>query len=216
MKKTYDRFPDSMSSMNMYGFPWMEFVTSIPSPMFLVTSYKSNGKPNACMQAWSTFVGDKGGFYAIIGSVYKAGHMYQTLHETGECVLNFPSIDVYENCMATIKNNGFDDDELAFSGLTAEPAKSVNAQSVKECFMNLECRLLWDKEVNEGSEQVMMCLEVVSVSIDEEHLDETQKGRYGKTGFLYNVHRPINPEDMASDPQHSYVAIIEKIRGEAE
>lgn len=142
--------------------------------------------------------------------------MYQTLHETGGCVLNFPSVDVYENCMATIKNNGFDDDELALSGLTAEPAKSVNAPSVKECFMNLECRLLWDKEINEGSEQVMMCLEVVSVSIDVEHLDETKKGRYGKTGFLYNVRRPINPEDIASDPHHSYVAVIEKIRDEAE
>lgn len=210
MKKVYSEIPKSMSNMQTYGFSWMEFVTSIPSPMFLVTSYKSNGKPNACMESWSTFCGDTDGFYAIITNVYKAGHMYQSLHETGECVLNFPSIDIYDNCMATIRNNGFDDDELSLSGLTAEPAKTVNAPSIKECFMNLECRLLWDKEIKEGSELVMMCLEVVSISIDEEHLDESKKGRYGKTGLLYNVHRPINPESI-SDTAHSCVAVLEKL-----
>ena len=213
MKKTYDKIPESMSKMQTYGFHWMEFVTSIPSPMFLVTSYKSNGKPNACMESWSTFCGDTDGFYAIITNVYKAGHMYQSLCETGECVLNFPSIDVYYAFMATIRNNGFDDDELALSGLTAEPAKTVNAPSVKECFMNLECRLLWDKEIKDGSNLVMRCLEVVSVSIDEEHLDEDKAGRYGKTGFLYNVHRPINPENY-SDTAHSCVAVLEKLRDE--
>lgn len=212
MKKTYDKIPESMSNIQTYGFHWMEFVASIPSPLFLVTSYKSNGKPNACMMSWSTFFGDNDGFYAIIANVYKAGHMYQTLHETGECVLNFPSIDAYDACMATIKNNGFDDDELALSGLTAEPAKTVNAPSVKECFMNLECQFLWDKEIKEGSDLVLICLEVVSASIDEEHLDEEKAGRYGKTGLLYNIHRPINPESF-SDTAHSYVGILEKLRG---
>lgn len=47
MKKEYSAIPESMRDMKTYGFSWMDFVTAIPSPLFVVTSYKSNCKPNA-------------------------------------------------------------------------------------------------------------------------------------------------------------------------
>ena len=59
MKKTYSALPASMKNMEMYGFHWMEFVLSIPSPLYIITSYKSNGLSNACMQSWTTFTGGK-------------------------------------------------------------------------------------------------------------------------------------------------------------
>ena len=46
MKKTYSALPASMKNMEMYGFHWMEFVLSIPSPLYIITSYKSNGLSN--------------------------------------------------------------------------------------------------------------------------------------------------------------------------
>ena len=52
MKKKYSALPGSMKNMEMYGFHWMEFVVSVPSPLYIMTSYKSNGQPNACMQSW--------------------------------------------------------------------------------------------------------------------------------------------------------------------
>ncbi|MDR2514517.1 MAG: hypothetical protein LBD02_04820 [Christensenellaceae bacterium] len=51
MKKEYAKMPPSMTGRQNYGFSWMEFVCSIPSPLFVVSSYKSNGKPNACLQS---------------------------------------------------------------------------------------------------------------------------------------------------------------------
>lgn len=51
MKKKYSALPDSMKDMEMYGFHWMEFVLSVPSPLYLLTSRKSNGLSNACMQS---------------------------------------------------------------------------------------------------------------------------------------------------------------------
>ena len=105
-----------------------EFVTAIPSTLFLVTTYKDNGKENACLQSWSTFVGDGGEFICILSSVSKVGHLYKSLLHTKECVLNFPSSDIYKKCEQTIINNGYDDDdEITMSGLTAEKAKTVNA-----------------------------------------------------------------------------------------
>ena len=36
---------------------WYDFVTAMPSLVYLVTGWKSNGKENACLQSWSTFAG---------------------------------------------------------------------------------------------------------------------------------------------------------------
>ena len=45
---------------------------------------------------------------------------------------------------------------------------------------------------------------------DERHIDENDLGRTGKTGILYNIHHPINPESF-SGTAHDYVGIVKKI-----
>lgn len=200
-----------MENMETYGFSWMDFITAIPSPLFVVTSYKSNGKPNACLQSWACFNGDSNGFYAILSSVNKSGHLYQSIKETGVVVLNFPSADIYDRCTDTIHNNGFDDDEITLSGLTAEPASTVNAPRIQECFLCLESRYLWEREITEGSDHVLMCLEVTNICADESHLDESIQGRYGEGGYLYNIHYPVSPETY-NGKAHDYIAILKKLR----
>lgn len=93
MKRIYSEMPESLKGTyadysRNFGFSWKEFVATVPSPLFLVTTYKSNGLPNACMQSWATFTSaDRGrGFYAILASVNKNGHFYQTIKEqAGSC-----------------------------------------------------------------------------------------------------------------------------------
>jgi len=211
VKKEYFSLPESMAAMNTYGFSWMDFVTAIPSPLFVVTGYKPNGKPNACMQSWSTFCGDELGFYAILSNVSKSGHMYACIHRQGEAVLNFPSADVIDRCMATIRCNGDEDDEIALAGLTAEPAAQVDAPAIAECFLQLECRFLWEREIKEGAGHVLMCLEVVGIRADAEHLDESGQGRYGDGGYLYNVHYPVDPDSFGGS-SHDWIAVLKKHR----
>lgn len=211
MKKEYSVMPKSMAEVEAYGFSWMDFVTAIPAPLFVVTSYKSNGMPNACLQSWACFSGNTGGYYAILSSVNKSKHLYQTIKEKGVAVLNFPSADIYDACLATIANNGFDDDEITSSGLTVEQATTVHAPRIKECFLNLECRYLWEREIKEGDPSVLICLEVVNICMDEAHMDETGQGRYGAKGYLYNVHYPINPESF-NGTSHDWIAVLEKYR----
>ena len=163
MKKKYSTLPESMKKMEMYGFNWMEFVISVPSPLYIMTSYKSNGQPNACMQSWTTFTGGKSGYFAIVSAVSKYGHLYQTIHETGEAVINFMSADLYDKCMSTCKNNNFEIDEIKAAGLTSVKAEMVNAPLIDECFMNLECRFKWEKEIVEGDDYVLVCLEIVKI-----------------------------------------------------
>jgi len=211
VKKEYSAVPPSMAGMETYGFSWMDFVTAIPSPLFVATSFKSNGKPNACLQSWACFSGTDRCLYAFLSSVSLSGHLYASVRETGECVLNFPSADVYERCLRTIANNQWETDEITASGLTVEAAVRVNAPRIRECFLALECRYAWDREIAEGSGHALMCLEVVHVGMDEAHLDEAAQGRYGESGYLYNVHYPVDPETFNGKSRDS-IAVLRKLR----
>lgn len=211
MKKEYQSIPPSMENMQTFGASWMDFITAIPSPLFVVTSYKSNGKENACLQSWSSFSGDQSGFYAVLSSVSKAGHLYQTVQEKGDAVLNFPSADIYTLCMDTVRNNGFADDEITLSGLTAEPAVTVDAPRIRECFLSLEGRLAWERDVATGSGNVVLCFEITNICMDDTHMDEEQSGRYGEGGYLYNIHYPVNPEGFKGT-SHDYIAVLNKLR----
>jgi flavin reductase (DIM6/NTAB) family NADH-FMN oxidoreductase RutF len=198
MKKEFSTRPETISEQwlkDAGGFSWQDFVTAIPSLVFVVTGWKTNGKENACLQSWSTFVG--GGaddFVCIMGKVSKGGHMYQSLKETGVCVLNFPTNDVYDRCIKTIGNNQFESDEITASGLTAERAAKVNAPRIKECFLNIECEFLWEHELFEGSHELTIALKAVNICMDSDRYDQSKLGRYGKTGYLYQIDGPTNPE----------------------
>ena len=209
-KKEYTTKLESMENIQTYGFSWMDFVTAIPSPLLVVTSYKSNGLTNASLQSWSTFVGSDGEFYCIMASVKKSGHMYKTIKETNDLVLNFPSAENYDKCARTVQNNGFDDDEIRKSGLTAENASTVNAPKIKECILNLECKYCWEKELYESSNNVVMCVVVKNVCIDTSLFGE-DAGRYSENGYLYNVHYPVNPETGKSG--YDALAVLKEIEG---
>ncbi|MDT8717158.1 flavin reductase [Clostridium sp. 19966] len=197
MKREFTNKPANIKEEwpgELEAFSWQDFITAIPSPIFVVTTYKDNGKENACLQSWSTFVGSQGEFICVLGSVSKYGHLYKSLLQKKECVLNFPSSDIYKKCEETIENNAYEDDEITMSGLTAEKAVAVNAPRIKECFLNIECQLLWEKEHFQGSDSVVIALKAKHICMDSEFYDESKKGRYGKTGYIYNIHDPQNPD----------------------
>lgn len=160
------------------------------------------------MQLWLTF-SNSDGFYCIFAGVDKNGHMYKTINEQKSLVINFPSADIYMKCHSTIFNNKYEDDEIQMAGLTAEKASMVNAPRIKECFLNLECEYVWEKVVSTNSDHVVMCVKVVNVVMDEEYYDEQKKGRYGDTGYLHNIHEPINPEN--GKEEKTYIGTLKKL-----
>ncbi len=160
------------------------------------------------MQSWASFTtGDKGTrFFAILSSVNKNGHLYKTVMENKCVVINFMSADLYDSSMKTIKNNRFEVDEIAEAGLTSVPADKVNAPIIDECFMNLECKFSWEKEIAPDDNHTILCLEIVNVHLDEQHLDN----RTHENGIIYNIHHPVNPEKY-NGKAHDYVGIIKPI-----
>ena len=72
--------------------------------------------------------------------------------------------------------------------------------------MNLECRYSWEKEIVSGDDHVIICLEVLGAHIDDAYLDD----KTGDCGILYNIHYPLNPENIGQTA-HDYVGILQKI-----
>lgn len=124
-------------------------------------------------------------------------------------VLNFPTAALSEKYFATVANNGFDTDEITASGFTVEPAAIVNAPRIRECFLNIECRFLWEREIKEGDYHVLMCLEAVNIAMDEDRFDERKKGRYGETGYVYNVCGVVNPDNV--DDQQDGIIVLNRL-----
>lgn len=207
MKKEFINCPSCFDGQEMYEFDWKEHVVAIPSPLVVVTSYKENGKTNATMQSWLTF-SNSDGFFCIFADVSKYSHMYSNIQNTKSLVINFPSADIYMKCHSTIYNNKYEDDEIQMAGLTAEKATLVDAPRIKECFLNLECEYVWEKELTPDSYHVVMCVKVLNVVMDEDYYNEQKKGRYGDTGYLYNIHSPRNP--VNGDKENTYVGTLKK------
>ncbi|MGN0554015.1 MAG: flavin reductase family protein [Oscillospiraceae bacterium] len=208
MKKDFFNCPDTINESELYGFSWIESVLAIPSPLVCVTSYKENGLPNATMQSWCEFDGNEG-FHVLFSAVNKHTHMYASVMKTKQFVVNFPSKDVFMKCMSTIENNYYDEDEITAAGLTAVPASKVNAPLIKECFLNLECELEWAKEVSEVGNHYVFCAKIIGFHMDEEHYNADKLGRYGETGYLYNIHKPINPD--TGKALETQVGVIHKL-----
>lgn len=214
MKREFSASPACFNGRDTYGFDWKEFVCAIPSPLVTVTTYKPDGKTNATMQSWLTFTSDESGFYCIFGSVNKHKHMYATMKQRGAVVINFPTADNYMKCYATIWHNRMEDDEIQAAGLTAEKASAVDAPRIRECFLNLECEYQWEHELTPGSDQAVVCVKVVNVVMDERYFDDHQQGRYGETGYLYNVHSPTNP--VTGEESEICIAALKLLKSQRE
>jgi len=175
-------------------FNWAEFLIGVPMPIFLITTYKENGLPNACLHSWSCFSGDGEGHFCIMSGIpLKYGHTIDNIVRDKEFCINFPNKEIWESCYKTIENNIYEIDEITENGLTVEKAISINAPKIKECFLNLECTLEWIKPLYEGSRYGVLCGRIKHIAMDEEYFDENKKGRYGESGYILNIHSPMNP-----------------------
>ncbi len=185
-------------------FSWMEYVSAIPQTMNIVTTFKKNKKANANLTAWSTYTGDRDGYYVIL-SLMSNCHTTKNILRNKGFIVNFPSQKDWKECWATVTNNSEDNDEIIDAGFTFEKGLTVNAPRIKECFLNLECTLDWDRPLHENSHWHIFAGKVKHVAIEKDCLENYQ--RYGGNGFITNLHGPLNPTTGKQDL--SMVGIIE-------
>ncbi len=192
----YENWPGQFDS-----FSHMEFACAIPQVLFLISTRKENGQPNLCFHSWSSFGGDAGGYFAVMQNVAHLSHTYQNIVREGEFCINFVSADYYPNCIATITGNSNESNEFEEGHFTVEPARTVKAPRVKESFMTLECQLACNVDLSRKGINSMIIGRVLHAAIEQKYIEGVDK-RYGKQGFMFNIHEPADYATGQLDDTH--------------
>jgi len=192
-------------------FSWLDYVVNIPHPIFLITTRKANGAPNACLHAWGFLVGDRDNFTSIIG-ILDYYHTYANILRESEWCVNYPSLDDYEKCFQTIYINEADNDEITEAGLTVEPAQVVRAPRILECPISLECRLEWHHPLYADSKWHLMAGRIVHVAMAKHVLTHDPADRMRHLRLMDNIRGTLNPVSGEMYGPNSFGMISEVIK----
>jgi flavin reductase (DIM6/NTAB) family NADH-FMN oxidoreductase RutF len=100
---------------------------------------------------------------SLIGCyVWNANHSFDMIRKSKECVFNIPTVELAATVVGIGNCSGRDVDKFAKFKLTAYQGKKVNAPLIKECYANLECRLIDSSLINKYS---LFVLEVVKAHV---------------------------------------------------
>ena len=151
-------------------FSWYNFVVNIPTAVYIITTRKENGLPNAQLNAWGMLLGS-GVEPKFIMQVMNGSDTLRLVKANREFVVNFPSMDLREQFRKTTTHYPDEVDEITTSGLTPEACTFVDAPAVKECYAWLECTLDWTRpvEVDAPVNTLVMSI-VVHAAVEEDAL----------------------------------------------
>ena len=198
-------------------FSWLEYIVTVPNPIYIVTTRKANGAPNANLQSWGLLIGEKGNYSSLL-ALLDQSHTYENILREGEWCVGFPSFAHYPQCFETIHCNGPDNDEIAGAGFTVESPVTVKAPRITECFVSLECSLAWHRPLYENSHMHLFTGRVLHLAMDEAVMVPDPVARMRAMGLMYNVRSTVDPRTGEQYGPNSLGLLdrVEKIFDEAQ
>jgi len=109
-----------------------------PGPVVLVST--SDGRKSNLMTLSWTMVMDFTPLFALTTGPWN--YSYAALRKTKECVIAIPTVDLLDQVVGIGTCSGADTDKFKTFGLTPVKSKSVTPPLVKECWANIECRVI--------------------------------------------------------------------------
>jgi flavin reductase (DIM6/NTAB) family NADH-FMN oxidoreductase RutF len=173
-------------------FSWLEYIVSVPNPIYIITTRKPNGAPNANLQSWGLLIGEAGNYTSLLALLDNT-HTYANILREGEWCVGFPSFQHYLKCFETIKRNAADNDEITDSGFTVERPQLVQAPRVAECPINLECRLEWHHPLYGNSPWHLLAGRVCHLAMDEAVMVPDPVERLRRMELMYNIRSTLHP-----------------------
>lgn len=138
-----------------------------PKPTLLVTCVDGEGKPNIITIAACTVVSHEPAIYIVPVRYNRYSH--GLIAETGEFVINVPTADMVEEAEFCGTRSGRDLDKFSETGLTAVPASIVAPPLIKECPINIECKVVFS--TRQGTHTVFFG-KVVNAHVKEDLLPD--------------------------------------------
>jgi flavin reductase (DIM6/NTAB) family NADH-FMN oxidoreductase RutF len=115
-----------------------------PGPIVLVSS-RWQGRSNIMTMGWHTMMEFTP---SLVGCVISsANHSFRMIRESGECVINLPTVGLTDTVVRIGNTSGAEIDKFKAFGLTAEEPSVVGAPLIAECHASFECRLHDDRLV---------------------------------------------------------------------
>jgi flavin reductase (DIM6/NTAB) family NADH-FMN oxidoreductase RutF len=131
-----------------------------PGPVVLLTTARKD-RANVMTMSWHMMVEFEPPLVACI--VSSANYSHAALRATGEAVIAIPARKLAAKVVKVGNSSGRDLDKFAAFGLTPLPAETVAPPLVKECFANLECKVVDRRMVNRYN---LFILEVLKAWVD--------------------------------------------------
>ena len=152
-----------------------------PNPVVMVSC--SNGKTdNIITLAWVGTVCSNPPMISI--SIRPSRYSHEIITASKELVINIPDAKMTEACDFCGTHSGRDIDKFKALNLTKEKGFTVNTPLIKECPVNIECKV--SKVINLGTHD-MFIGEVVAVHADDALLDRNGRIDYAKARpFVFN------------------------------
>jgi len=132
-------------------------------PIVLVSTRGTDGHANLMTMGFHMIIQHDPPLVGVVIGPWDYSHRAFT--ETGECVLAVPTVDLAETVVSIGNCSGKAIDKFERFGLTPVPSQTIGAPLVRECWANLECRIVdneWSHRYN------LFVLEVQRIWIDSE------------------------------------------------
>jgi len=149
------------------------------TPVVLVSCQDEGGKPNIITLAWVGVASSEPPMISI--AIRPERHSYGIIKKTGEFGANLPTTAILKEMDFCGMVSGSKLDKFAATKLTPVPAEKIKAPLIKECPLNLECRV---KQVLALGSHDLFLGEVVAAHMDTEIQDEKGQIDIGKTKFF--------------------------------
>lgn len=154
-----------------------------PLPAVMVSCCEEGKPDNIITIAWTGTVCTNPPMVYI--SVRPERHSYEMIKNTGEFVINLTTKKLVKAVDYCGVRSGRDVDKFQEMHLTKEPATHVSVPMIKECPVNIECKVT---EIKELGSHHMFLADVLGVHIENTLLDENGKFCLGDAGLLAYSH----------------------------
>jgi len=138
-----------------------------PTPTAMVSCAAEEGAPNIITIAWVGVVCSEPPVLSV--SIRPGRYSHGLIKKSGEFVVNIPREGQIRELDFCGVASGREVDKFKELGLTPVPGSEVAAPLIKECPVNLECRVIEMKSL--GTHDLFLA-EIVAAHMDEEVLNE--------------------------------------------
>ena len=154
-----------------------------PVPAVMVTVADESGNKNIITIAWAGTVCTNPPMVSI--SVRPERYSYEMIEKTGEFVINLTTEELVKACDFCGVKSGRDVDKFKEMNLSTCAVEGVSVPGIAVSPVNIACKVR--KKMELGS-HTMFLADVVGVTVDEKHMDETGKFHINDTGLVMYSH----------------------------